>query len=622
MTEVALPKLEFRVPISPNEQYMRMLHYFLESLQAFGGPVANAAHTVVSVSAEGEPFDLKTAYPWTRNYSVDFRWVDQALFDRDSYEATGYDRLWVESDADMVVLADADLLFAGDFDDIILRSSREQRLLGFIAHVSPFDQGPGLVQAHSEWLWDRIFDEAGLPRRSYQWEHTGWSLMSHNPLHRYSPAYFNYGFIVAPRRYVEQMGETFLYELVAVDKVFETWFKSQIANTLCFARHEIPVGTLPLKYNFPLHVDGERIRALNPDPEGEDAVDDIKVFHYLGYGEVNKDHFATAETLAEVLNRESMSPEGKFFQQRLRTVHRRICRQDADALRSVGTAPDSQPLAASSQPDLFMVLGGRRSGTTLLAAILSSDERANPLGQEAQILTRLLESYRWGRNHFDQFGVSFFQDQQTYRRFFLEIGERFAREVAGRISPGNVLVLKNPEFSLVATEITELFPEAMLLAMVRDPRDQIASELEVAMRRLSDAGQDPLLVNRNVVQLAKNYVNYYRPLHLLGQRQPGRIYFVRYEDLVLRPEEMLDKLRSLTGLNIAFDPGSSWPRLSELAGLDTTPSRSALYGEPVSESPAGRFRRDLRSEEIHQVENQCAELMAAFGYPQLAETTQ
>lgn len=619
MTEVALPKLEFRIPISPNEQFMRMLRYFLESVQTFGGPAARSAHTVVSVSAEGEPFDLKEAFPWTRNYSLDFRWVDQELFDRDSYEATGYDRLWVESDADVVVLADADLLFAGDFDKVILQSYQEQRLLGFIGHISPFPQKPGFVQARSEWLWDRIFDEAGLPRQACRWQYTGWGLMRNHPLHRYCPAYFNYGFIVAPRRYIEQMGETFLDELAAVDKILESWLKSQIANTLCFARHDIPVGTLPLKYNYPLHVNGERIRELNPDPEGQDAVEDIKVFHYLGDGEVNKAHFATAESLEEVLTRKVMSLEGRFFQRQLKTVYKRICQQDGDMLGSE-TESHRAKAAASIQPDVYMILGARRSGTTLLAAILSSDEHSNPLGQEAQILTRLLESYRWGRNHFDQFGSSFFEDRQSYRRFFSEIGERFSREVAERISPGNVLMLKNPEFSLVAQEITELFPNAGLLATVRDPRDQIASELEVAMRRLSDAGQNSQLVKRNVSDLAKQYMNYYRQPRQLDRQQSRPIHFVRYEDLVLKPADTLDRLRSITGLDISFDPKARWSKVSERAALDTTPSRSELYGEPVSGSSVGRFKRDLKPEEILAVEAECADLMDAFGYSRMCET--
>lgn len=325
MSQRDLPKLEFRVPISPNEKYMRMLQYFMESLQVFAGPVARAAHCVVSVSPEVKQFDIYEAYPWTRNHSIDFQWVDVDSFKKFSYFATGFHRLTVKSDADIVVLIDADLLVTGNFDSVIIQSYREQRVLGFIAHVSPFENLPDQPEASSEWYWQRVFEEADLPRPKLEFEHTGWGLMSTKPLYRYCPAYFNFGFIIAPRVSVDLMGLTYTEEIAAVDRVVDIWFKSQIANTLVFARHNISVGALPINYNFPLHVDNEQIRRLNPDPDGLNSSEDIKIFHYLGDGEVNKDHFSTEESLNEVLRREKMSEPGAVFLRKLKLVHEKVC---------------------------------------------------------------------------------------------------------------------------------------------------------------------------------------------------------------------------------------------------------------------------------------------------------
>ena len=83
----------------------------------------------------------------------------------------------------------------------------------------------------------------------------------------------------------------------------------------------------------------------------------------------------------------------------------------------------------SNPPQVFIVCGGRRTGTTLMSAILSSDERANPLGQESQILTRIIESYRWGSVNFVDFGPSFFPDYQSYKIFFQKIMTQFSNEV-------------------------------------------------------------------------------------------------------------------------------------------------------------------------------------------------
>lgn len=319
----AEPSVEIRIPISANEKYLRMLHYFLESLQVFGGSIGRAAHCVVSVSRD-EPYrDLFEECPWLIDYSVDFQWIDKDLFETHSYAGTVLHRLHVKSDADIVILVDADILVAGDFDSVILEAYHSQQLLGFIAHISPFDNAD-LQHIPSDQWWERIFIEAELPSPPLNRVHTGWGLMSKDVRHRYCPDYFNHGFIVAPRMYVERMGETIEAELEIVAHVVETYFRSQIANTLSLARHEIPCGNLPINYNFPLHVQAEKIRALNLDPEEANSPEDVKIFHYLGNGEINKEHFATCKSLEEVLQRSNMSATGSVFQLKLQIIHEKI----------------------------------------------------------------------------------------------------------------------------------------------------------------------------------------------------------------------------------------------------------------------------------------------------------
>jgi len=303
---------------------MRMLHYLLESLQTFGGPIGKAAHSVVSVSADEPWIDIEKVYPWVKNYSVEFHWLDQELFDAHTYDATGYHRFWVEpNNADVIALVDADILISGDFDQVVLQCYLEQKVLGFIAHVSPFDS-PDFGDVSSEKWWQRLFSEAKLPIPELEHEHTGWGFMTNSEAHRHCPAYFNYGFILVPQQDLSRIGSSFVEDLAIVDRVVDTWFKSQIANNISFVRHGIPTGTLPLKYNFPLHVPSDKIRSSNPDPEGQNEIEDIRIFHYLGEGEIHKDHFATDQSIQEVLNRTDMSDAGAFCQNRLRTVHNKI----------------------------------------------------------------------------------------------------------------------------------------------------------------------------------------------------------------------------------------------------------------------------------------------------------
>lgn len=290
----------------------------------FGGPIARSAHCVVSVGADEPERDLAREYRWASDYSIEFQWVDRELFQKHSYHGTGYHRYLVKSNADIVALFDADIIVSGNLDRIILHSYLQQELLGFIAHASPFRNS---TDVSSEEYWERIFDFAGLPKPSLAWRHSGLGLIEkipNDPQHQYCPAYFNNGVIFSPRQFVERMADVFIGNVQRVESILDTAFKSQIANTLSLYQLKIPFGILPVNYNFPLNLPERGLREMNPDPNGENEIEDIKIYHYLASGEVNKRHFETEESLAELLSRENMSPAAKAFQTKLRILQERM----------------------------------------------------------------------------------------------------------------------------------------------------------------------------------------------------------------------------------------------------------------------------------------------------------
>lgn len=318
------PRVEIRIPISANEMFMRMLRYFLESLQVFGGPLGRSAHCVVSVSRD-EPYrDLLAEYQWVRDYSVEFQWLDQDYFDRLEYDGTGAHRFDIPSEADVVLLLDADLLIAGDFDPIIRDAQTSQRVLGFLAHGSPFWR-PIYQEIPAEQWWQWIFENAELPCPELNGVPSAWGLLSEGESTRWCPeSYFNYGVIVGPRKLIESLGDTFESELESIDRIIDTPLRSQMANVLVFARHGIETGLLPLNYNFTMNLPGEKLRELNPDPRDENSPGDVKIFHYLARGEVNKWDFATEESFEELLNQTELSAYGMEFVRKLRIVHESI----------------------------------------------------------------------------------------------------------------------------------------------------------------------------------------------------------------------------------------------------------------------------------------------------------
>ena len=67
----------------------------------------------------------------------------------------------------------------------------------------------------------------------------------------------------------------------------------------------------------------------------------------------------------------------------------------------------------SKPPRCVLVCGARRTGTSLVAAILSADESTPPFPGEAQLIPRWLETYRWARDHFAFRSRPFFGDEHV-----------------------------------------------------------------------------------------------------------------------------------------------------------------------------------------------------------------
>ncbi len=317
------PSVEIRIPISANTRFLRQVNYFLKSLQLYGGPLGKKAKCVLIASRDSPYQDLSTEYSWLDQYNVDVHWAKQDLFDKYHFHGTIAERLQFKSEADVVILLDADVLICGPLDDIIKETFRFQKLSGFIAHVSPFEGQRASYSSNKEW-WSEIFARANLDLPPFENMHTGWGLFSKNKKFRSCPFYFNHGFIIAPRRHFDQMGSTFTEDLDIVGSINESYFKSQIANTLSFVRHDIPCETLSINYNFPLHVSDYKMRALNPDANGHDSPDDIKVFHYLGQGEFNRKDFDTTETIEKALKRQNLRESSIAFQRKLQIIHDKI----------------------------------------------------------------------------------------------------------------------------------------------------------------------------------------------------------------------------------------------------------------------------------------------------------
>lgn len=258
---------------------------------------------------------------------------------------------------------------------------------------------------------------------------------------------------------------------------------------------------------------------------------------------------------------------------------------------------------------LVFVCGTRRSGTTLVNHALAQAAGAPTLA-EAQPLTHLLQGFAFGSREFERMTRDFFPSRERWHAFRADTARAFVAQAWATAGRPATLVLKNPELSLHLEALLDPFPDARVVACARDPRDQVASEVEVNARR-EGAGR------ADVDRLADDYVDYLAPAAGLVVARDARVLLLRYEDFVRGDAALHARVLATCGIDLArFDASAAWDVAPEyLDKLAARPSRSDAYGKPVTKERIGRWREVLTRDEVAIVEDVTQRLMDFLGYP-------
>ena len=186
---------------------------------------------------------------------------------------------------------------------------------------------------------------------------------------------------------------------------------------------------------------------------------------------------------------------------------------------------------------LFFIGGSQRSGTTMLQTILCQDESVNPLIQEPKYFRHLISAYKFGKDSFKGETRDYFTDMAEYTAFNTRIVRSFLKQTRALFPGTKHLVLREPHLTMLFPELAELLPAARFICVVRDPRDVIASMIEVGQRldhpSLNQDVMARLFRSRDMAAISRHFLSFYKPV--LRCRQPGfrrRLHFLRYEELV------------------------------------------------------------------------------------------
>jgi Sulfotransferase domain len=206
------------------------------------------------------------------------------------------------------------------------------------------------------------------------------------------------------------------------------------------------------------------------------------------------------------------------------------------------------------------------------------------------------------------------------RAFVLDsAGKRFPA-----LAEGGYLVIKEPHGSEGAPLLMEALPESRMILLVRDPRDVVASRMDLASKgsvsreAMRKRGQEKKNVAADespddfVRSQARRYLRHIEFVKLAYDAHVGPKALLRYEDL--KADTLGEMKRLYSALMIPVDE-RELARVVRRHSWENIPERKRGKGKFRRKATPGGWTRDLTPQQIATVEEITAPLLDEF-YPE------
>ena len=280
----------------------------------------------------------------------------------------------------------------------------------------------------------------------------------------------------------------------------------------------------------------------------------------------------------------------------------------------------SQALSAARAAELFFILGRGRSGTSLLREILNAHPQL-VVAPEAMFIAYTWRKYRrgpWSDQRIESFVDDVFLEsrfqnwnldktdlceslkriscaKRSFARMVAEIYRTYGCDV--QYKPAAIYGDKNPTYASFGQLLQNLFPNAPVIALVRDPLDNVAS-----FRRVPFDSSDVAtlawrwrLCNQRLIQLTAAF--------------PHKALLIRYEDLVAKSQHTLTRI--CDHLGVAYEPRML--RFYERVDRRLEKWEQNLR-RPLSTARIGKGRLELSDEQQQLAEFIVAPVARQLGY--------
>lgn len=272
----------------------------------------------------------------------------------------------------------------------------------------------------------------------------------------------------------------------------------------------------------------------------------------------------------------------------------------------------------------FLIIGGcPRSGTTLLQNILCSASSTNPAIGEVGYLYHLVEAYYSTKVDFESQGRYFFNSLEELRQFSATQINVFLNHVRAQYPNASHWVLKYPLLSRYFPDLFELVADLKFLITIRDPRDTIASLIQVGDRMKQQnqiRHRTALFTQRNMADYLNFYISAYaRMWNHSNPELKQKTRYLKYEYLVNNPQKAIRDLAQFTGLALELtDLQQGWQQNLVPHGQlqDAAQSfESTLYNQKIARDRIHHYPQVLTSEEIQWLEQHGQDVFTQFCYP-------
>jgi Sulfotransferase family len=251
--------------------------------------------------------------------------------------------------------------------------------------------------------------------------------------------------------------------------------------------------------------------------------------------------------------------------------------------------PGGDPALATERS--VFVVGSPRSGTTVLAVAVGSQAGFVDLGEVGPVKSSI---ECWSSLPDDQAATELRSTLERVRRL------SFVRDLRP--------VEQTPELSFLVGAAVRAYPQATVLHIIRDGRDVVCSLLEKGWFRERTGHDD---VGRPYGTYERSWVEPERRDEFRRAREATRAAWAWRRYLTAAgsaPEHTLEVRYE----EIAADSPGAAERIAGRLGTDPAPLADALSG--VHSRSIGRWRRDLTSEQIEDVEREAGALLRELGY--------